>query len=63
MKKYTGVQFNTLTQMYQARVQHNGTLYECGHHSTPEKAAKARDMKILEKGLPQKLQILKAVAK
>lgn len=62
MKTYTGVQFNTLTQMYQARVTYRGTTYECGHHSTPRLAAIARDKKIIEKNLPQKLQVLKPVS-
>lgn len=58
-KTYTGVQFNTLTQLWQARVTSKGTVYECGHHETPRLAAIARDTKILEKNLPQKLQVLK----
>ena len=61
MKKYTGVQFNTLTKMYQARVTYKGTIYECGHWETPRLAAIARDKKIIEKNLPQKLQVLTKV--
>lgn len=56
---YTGVQFNSLTNMWQARVTHCGTVYECGQYETPRLAAVARDKKIIEKGLPQALQILK----
>lgn len=56
---YTGVQFNSLTNMWQARVQYNGHVYECGQYETPRQAAISRDKKIIEKGLPQALQILK----
>lgn len=57
--EYTGVQFNTLTQLWQSRVTYRGTVYECGHWETARLGAIARDKKILEKNLPQKLQVLK----
>lgn len=57
--EYTGVQFNSLTKMWQARVTYCGTVYECGQHETYRLAAISRDKKIIEKGLPQALQILK----
>lgn len=59
MKKYTGVRFNKISAKWQAAVTHQGTVYNCGQHATPELAAKARDVKIIENRLPQSLQILK----
>jgi len=56
---YTGVWQHKKTKKWHSKVTNEGTVYFCGKHDTPEKAAKARDIKIIEKGLPQALQILK----
>ncbi len=57
--KYTGVQYKKETFNYEARVTYQGVIYNCGRHATPREAAIARDRKILEKSLPNKLQVLK----
>lgn len=62
-KNYRGVQYNRRRKLYEARVESKGIVYNCGSFKTPEAAAKARDIKIITKGLPQKLQILKPVEK
>lgn len=59
MKNYTGVWQDKRNGKYSSKVTHQGTVYNCGQHNTPELAAKARDIKIIKKGLPQPLQILK----
>lgn len=59
MKNYIGVEYNSITNKYHSKVKSGGLTYHCGMHDTPEEAARARDMKILEKGLGLKLQILK----
>lgn len=59
MKKYLGVWLNPKTKKWQSKVTFEGVIYHCGKHDTPESAAKARDIRIIEKGLPQSLQILK----
>lgn len=60
---YTGVWQHKKTKMWHSKVTHKHIVYFCGKHNTPEAAAKARDKKIIEKGLPQALQILKPLPK
>lgn len=62
-KEYTGVHYSTLFKKYQAKVTHLGIVYGCGTHDTAKDAARARDIKIIEKCLPHKLQVLKKVKK
>lgn len=59
MKKYSGVSYNRFTKKYTSTVTRNKVKYNCGSHDTEIEAAKARDRKILEKGLNVKLQVLK----
>lgn len=61
MKHYTGVNFSKRYKKWEAKVTHQGTVFPCGLFETPELAARARDIKIIEKNLPHKLQILKPV--
>lgn len=56
---YTGVQYVPRLKKWHSRVTHKGIVYNCGHHDTSKEAAIARDIKILEKNLPFKLQVLK----
>lgn len=58
-KTYRGVSFHRLIRKYSSAVSHKGIKYNCGTHDTAEAAAKARDRKIIEKGLNVPLQILK----
>ena len=62
-KNYTGVSYNRLLNKYQSKVGAGNISYNCGVHDTAEAAAKARDRKILEKGLKAPLQILKPLNK
>lgn len=59
MKTYSGVSYNRFTRKYTSTVTRNNVKYNCGSHDTEIEAAKARDRKILEKGLNVKLQVLK----
>lgn len=59
MKKYSGVSYNRFTKKYTSTVAHKQIKYNCGSYDTEVEAAKARDRKILEKGLNVKLQVLK----
>jgi len=63
MKEYTGIQWVEKHQRWQSSVRHDGTTYSCGMHIDQKKAVLARDTKIIEKGLPAKLQILKPIKK
>lgn len=60
-KKYTGVRWISETQKWQSLVRYNGLTYNCGMHIEQKDAILARDRKIIEKGLPTKLQILKPI--
>lgn len=59
MRTYSGVSYNRFTKKYTATVTRNKVKYNCGSHDTEIEAAKARDRKIIEKGLKVKLQVLK----
>lgn len=59
MKDYTGIWKSKRNGKWCSKVTHQGTVYNCGQHDTPELAVKARDIRIIEKGLPHPLQILK----
>lgn len=62
-KNYTGVRWISETQKWQSSVRANGTTYNCGMHLEQLDAVRARDTKIIEKGLKKPLQILKPVKK
>lgn len=62
-KNYSGVRWISETQKWQSVVRENGLTYNCGMHLDQLAAVKARDRKIIEKGLKKKLQILKPVSK
>lgn len=62
-KQYKGVSYNRLTGLYYSTVMEKKIKYNCGSHETEAEAVKARDRKILEKGLKAPLQILKPVNK
>ena len=59
MVEYIGIQWVEKHQKWQSSVRHNGTTYSCGMHVDQKEAVKARDKKIIEKGLPTKLQYFK----
>ena len=59
MRTYSGVSYNRFTKQYTSTVTRNKVKYNCGSYDTEIEAAKARDRKILEKGLNVKLQVLK----
>jgi len=59
MKEYTGVRWVEEHKRWQSSVRHDGTVYQCGMHVDQKEAVKARDKKIIEKGLPTKLQYFK----
>lgn len=61
MKTYTGVRYCKRDKKYKAKVTHKNIIYNCGSHDTPQAAVRARDIKILEKNIPAKLQVLKRV--
>lgn len=63
MVEYIGIQWVEKHQKWQSSVRHNGTTYSCGMHVDQKEAVKARDKKIIEKGLPTKLQYFKPLAK
>jgi len=63
MSKYTGVSYSHLLRKYQSSVQEGRLRHNCGTHDTEIEAVKARDRKILEKGLKAPLQILKPLKK
>ena len=58
-KDYTGVKWVEEHKRWQASVRHNGVTYQCGMHVDQKEALKLRDKKIIEKGLPTKLQYFK----
>lgn len=62
-KKYTGVSYKRTTGKYQSKVTHVGVTYFCGFFDTEIEAIRARDLLIIKKGLPVKLQILKPISK
>lgn len=62
-KQYKGVSYNRITKLYYSTVMENKIKYNCGSHNTEIEAVKARDKKILEKGLKAPLQILKPLKK
>ena len=62
-KNYTGVSWKEEHKRWQSVVRHDGINYSCGMHLNQMDAVKARDRKIIEKGLPTKRQILKPVKK
>lgn len=55
---FTGICYHKLEKKYQASLYHKGQRYYLGYHKTPEEAAKARDLFIIEYNLPHKLQVL-----
>jgi len=59
--EYTGIKWIQKYQKWQSSVRHDGTVYQCGMHVDQKEAVKARDKKIIEKGLPTKLQYFKPV--
>ena len=59
MKEFIGIQWVEKHQRWQSSVRHDGTTYQCGMHVDQKEAVKARDRKIIEKGLPTKLQHFK----
>jgi hypothetical protein len=63
MKEFIGIQWVEKHQRWQSSVRHDGTTYQCGMHVDQKLAVLARDTKIIEKGLPTKLQILKPIKK
>ena len=63
MVEYIGIQWVEKHQKWQSSVRHNGTTYSCGMHVDQKEAVKARDKKIIEKGLPTKLQYFKPIKK
>ena len=62
-KDYTGIRWIEEHKRWQSSVRHDGTVYQCGMHVDQKLAVLARDTKIIEKGLPTKLQILKPIQK
>lgn len=62
-KNYTGVRWISETQKWQSKVSSNGIVYNCGNHVEQLDAVRARDRKIIEKGLKRQLQILKPAKK
>lgn len=63
MKAYRGVSYNRNTGKYYSTVRSGGIKYNCGSYDTDVEAAKARDKKVIEKGLKVELQVLKPVKK
>jgi hypothetical protein len=62
-KNYTGVRWISETQNWQSKVSSDGIVYNCGNHVEQLDAVRARDTKIIEKGLNKPLQILKPLKK
>lgn len=62
-KKYTGITYHRKICKYEARVGHAGVTYKAGWYDTEIEAVRARDLLIIKKGLPVKLQILKPIQK
>lgn len=62
-KNYTGVTFHRKICKYESRVGHAGITYKCGWYETDIEAVRARDLLIIKKGLPVKLQLLKPLEK
>jgi len=58
-KNFTGVKWVEKHQRWQSSVLSNGVHYPCGMHLDQKEAVKARDKKIIEKGLSTKLQYFK----
>jgi hypothetical protein len=63
MVDYRGIKWIEQHKRWQSSVKHNGVHYSCGMHLDQKSAVMARDTKIIEKGLPTKLQILKPMKK
>ncbi len=62
-KKYTGVRWIAEIQKWLSVVSEKGIIYNCGNYVEQLDAVRARDKKIIEKGLKKPLQILKPVKK
>jgi hypothetical protein len=61
-KKYTGVTYHRKLGKYESRVTYSGITYKAGWYDTEIEAVRTRDLLIIKKGLPVKLQILKPIS-